>query len=244
MAGSADAADELLLVHEQLPRLELQAGRGDAHQHGGAACCHPEVATARRGQNLLHRRLDADAIEGVVGAADGLAAHGVATLAHGERANGLDRVDLRGVDAVGRAEGPGELELRLVEVDGDDRVRSHPAGRDHGTEAHAAHPEDRHALAPLNACGVVDGARARHDGTADDRGDVVAGRLGHLHHVLLVGDGGVRPREDIACGDLASSAQLQRDRFGRSVRVRRVARDPGQEDLVAFPDVAHLPACR
>ena len=79
-----------------------------------------------------------------------------------ERLDRHHRIDESGVDAAVGSEPPAELELGLVDVDGDHRG-AHQSGVLDREVAEPADPEDRHPLAGDDA-GDLDGLVRRHAG--------------------------------------------------------------------------------
>ena len=157
-----------VLAHEQVGtgERELVGEVGDADDGEGSAEAHYR-------QTLLHGRGAADRFEHVVGAASG------------ERLDGRDGVVATGVDDVGRSAPAGELELRVVDVDGDDLLRVREAGALDGGETHAAAPDDRDGRAGWNLRGVQDCTDSGEDSAAEQtRAREREGRV-DLHDVVL-----------------------------------------------------------
>ena len=129
-------------------------GRQSPYQRGLERAAPPEEIDHRdvgkrhvggRHADLHDRAREVTGVERLLqhlGPADGLDAH-VGAVAVGERADRLDRVGLRRVDRVGRAELLRPFELPGVEIHADDRVRARELRRRDRRVAHAAATEHR-----------------------------------------------------------------------------------------------------
>ena len=122
-------------------------------------------------ERLAHRRRQADALEGEIGAPAGQV---------DDRLDHLVAADLVGVDVVGHAELVGHLGLGRIEVDADDLVGARHPGALDDVETDATEPEHRDIGAGPDLRGVDHGADAGGDAAADIA-DLVEGRvLAHL----------------------------------------------------------------
>ncbi len=187
----------MLLVDEYVDGIELHRRGGHTHQHRGTAVADAEVAAAAGGYDLLHGLTQADTVKRKVGARHVLFEDGELSFPFGHFVHGLDGVHLGRIDAVGGAEGLGELELGVIQINGDDGIGAGHLGANHGRQADASNPEDHDALARLHVGGVDHGAGAGHHRTADDGGHVPADARIDLHHVLLVADRVIGPGENV-----------------------------------------------
>src|SRR5512132_1073805 len=166
-AGAYDRADNVDAVEHRLEdrQLDLVIGRQRNEDQRAAA--------AQRAVGLLERARGDRQGDRLVGAA--------------ERLDRLDRVLLGGVDGELGAELAGEVELLVVDVDGDhapagdrgvlDREVAEAADAEDGDEVRRARARDLHRLVGGDA-----GARQR-------RGVERVDAVGHLDHVATVGDG-------------------------------------------------------
>ena len=150
--------------------------------------------------------------------------------------DGLNRVHLAGVDAVGGAETLGELELFVVEIHRDDRIRAAHLGTHDRGQTDAADAEDRHGVALLDVGGVQHGTGAGHHRAADNCRHVGGDVAGRTDHVLLVRDGVVGPGEYTRGDRLAPTDVYGRTRWC-ATRVGGVPWHPGDEHHVAFIDM-------
>ncbi len=157
-----------VLAHEQVGagERELVGEVGDADDGEGAAETH-------HGQALLHGLGAADRFEHVVGAASG------------ERLDGRDRVVATGVDDVGRSAPARKLELRVVDVDGDDLLRVREPRTLDGGETHAAAPDDGDGRAGRNLRSVEDCTDTGEDTTPEQTRARQRERRVDLHDVVL-----------------------------------------------------------
>ena len=102
-----------------------------------------------------------------------------------------------GVHHMGRAKTFGEGQLLIVQIHGNDRVGTGHTSPDNRGEPDAADAKNRHTFIGLNLGGVDHSARASHDSAADN-GCHIGFDVGiNLHHILLVGDGVIRPGENV-----------------------------------------------
>ncbi|MNQ95776.1 hypothetical protein D3C85_1113490 [compost metagenome] len=125
------------------------------------------VAALQSGTHQLHI---ADTLEAVIHPAIGHFDYDV-----------LDRLDeILRVDAVGRTQLPGDLELGRIDVDGDDPGGLGHLSADDRRQADAAQAEDRHAGALLDLGGVEYRADAGGDATAEQADLVQRCVLGDL----------------------------------------------------------------
>ncbi len=157
--------------------------------------------------------------------------------------DGLHRIDLRGVHDVRRTELLRELQLLVVQVDGDD-----PAGlRDLRAREHvdpdAADAKHRNRVARLHLRRTEHGADPGHGGAADDR------RVLHRHvvrqrqHHLLVREDVLGPGVDVGPLELAAAIVEARARHG-GVFDRDFARDPRDHHAIALADMADFTPLR
>ena len=194
------------------------------------------MARAAGGDDLLHRRFQADAVEGEVHAGHGLAGNGDLARLAGEGVDRFHGVRLRGVHAVGCAEALGELQLGVVQIHGDDRIRAAHSCPDDRRKPHAANAEDGDRIASPHVRGVEHGTGAGHHRAADDGGDVAGDFRRRLDHELLVRKRVVGPGEDVL-RDRFGAPDIERRRGWRGAGVGRVPGHPGDEHGVAFVDV-------
>ena len=145
-----------------------------------------------------------------------------ALVDHGRHARGIDgvvdprpgephdlrhRIDRAGVDHLPRAQFPGELQPRPVQVDGDDPAAGNEVGGHDGADPDRSEAEHGERLAWLHPKRIHHGAGARLD-TAGERSEQVERRLArHLDDIRLMaqrvaGKGGLA--EDIAVDRLPS----------------------------------------
>ena len=139
---------------------------------------------------------------------------------------------------MGRAEGLGELELLLVEVDGDDRIGLEDRGGADRRQTDAADAEDRNGLAGPHLCGVQHGAGAGQHRAADDAADIARMLLRDRHDQFLRGLHVARPGIDRAVRGLALEGGACHHPSGWPAH--RGARHPGDDALVADLDVGDV----
>ncbi|MNQ89590.1 hypothetical protein D3C85_1049020 [compost metagenome] len=150
------AAYVALFAHHLRERQrEAELGVGQARRDGGAAAPGQLVGGLERGHGARH-------VKAVVHAATGQVEEIVV------------RLDLLGVDHVGRAQLLGQGEFFIAEIHGDDAPRAGRNSRQQGRQAHAAQPHDGGGVASLDARPVQHRARARQHGAAEQRGLAVA----------------------------------------------------------------------
>ena len=111
----------------------------------------------------------------------------------GQILDGLDRVELAGVDGVGGAELAGPVQLPVVGVDRDDALGADQSGPGDRGVADAAAADDRHGVVAADRAGVDRRAEAGHHTAAEQPGHGRVGRridLGALPfvHQRLVGE--------------------------------------------------------
>src|SRR5215211_7080186 len=145
--------------------VEVQHPDVDAHLRVGHAHLDQGAGVVAGVEGLLEDVRVADRLHGHVGAA-----------AAGQAADGVDRVDLAGVDDVGGHELAGQLQLAAVDVDGDDLAGAGQGGGVDGGVADPAAAEHGHGVAPPHLGGVHDRPEAGHDAAADQAGRLGAGR--------------------------------------------------------------------
>ena len=158
---AVDAAADGLGVDHELHRAELdhvgEAPGADDRDGAGAASHVERLADRARAPDHLDRVVDAAPTR--------------------EVAHRLHRVGAGRVDRLGRAAGPGELELRGDPVDGDDRLGTRESRALHRGEPDTTTTDDRDARARFDVRAVAHRAHAGHD-TATDQGGEVERKIG------------------------------------------------------------------
>ncbi len=96
------------------------------------------------------------------------------------------RVFVLGVDDVGGAELPGQLQLARHRIDGDHSGGAGNGGTVDGGKADAPAADHGDGAARLHPCGVNDCAHARRDPAADERGAIKGHVLSDLRDGMLV----------------------------------------------------------
>ncbi|VXA88758.1 conserved hypothetical protein [Aeromonas veronii] len=179
-----------------------------AHAAEGAAAPHPAGDQLERtGADLLARtgHADNDRLAPTLVAALQRRTHhlDVADALEGEVDAAIGQLDdhllnrfvvIVRVDAVGGPQLAGQLELALVDVDGDDATGLGQTGTDHRREADAPQPEDGDALTLFHLGGVHHGADAGGD-AATEQADLLQ-RGGRVY----LGDGDLRQYRVFAKG--------------------------------------------
>ncbi len=124
-------------------------------------------------QPLLHGCRSTDGFERVVDAT------------RGDRLDRGDRIVASRVDDVGRAATSGEVELGVVDVDGDDLLRVRKAGSLDGGQADPSATDHRDGRAGRNLRGVEDRTHTGQDAAAEEAGAGERECGVDLHHVVL-----------------------------------------------------------
>ena len=193
--GAVVAADQRLLLAHHVHQIDRAAvfHRRDPHYDGRAAL-------AGGVERLVGGFGGAEGVEGEIDAA-------VGELAHCRRG-----VHVARVDGVGCAEAAGELQLVVVDVDGDDpRGVEHPRALD-GVEADAAGADHGDGHAGVGGRLVDHRADAGGDGAADQGGDLHRHLIGDGEAGLLGGDDVFAEDAELAhLEDLAAVLVVQAD---------------------------------
>ena len=196
-------------------------------------------STGRR--NLFHGLPQTDAIKGVVRAAHQLSGNCVFAFPNRQGMNGSDCVFTTRVDRVGCTKALCKFQLRIVQVDSDNRTSTGHTRPYHRRQANAADAKNGDAFTSFHTGGIDYCASPGHYRTTNYRGDIFFDIGISLHDILLVAEGVISPSEYVF-GLRGASTHLKRCPHRQACCISRRPRNPGNKHNVAFINMRYCAA--